>query len=191
MKRSSILMMVGIVALAGTARAELDACPGQDVSIAGDSSMVLGPYDTSTATDDVLSYGGNCTHLNVGGRDHIFHVVPEASGTLSLRTGFDAAQGDEAFCNEGTCWSDFMCPPGCWTKILYVRSTCSASTPAEAAVTEIACNWDPTFTKYVTADLSIQVTAGADYFVVVDAPNNNANGFAAGPYYLEASLTTP
>jgi hypothetical protein len=155
----------------------LEACPGFPVAIAAGEDKLIGQFDTYNAHDD---YNGACNH-NYGGRDHVFQITPAASGTLYLDTGYDEV--GHAYCNNPTCWMGaWDCPAGCWNRVLYTRSTCAN------AATETACDHDRYLTKYVTADLSIPVTAGVPVFAFVDSLSDNEFGFCAGPYYLHARL---
>ncbi len=135
---------------------------------------MIGPNDTTNAVDN---YAGSCFAGNLGGRDQVYDFVPTTSGTLTLQTGLDPAMSDVPYCDEGTCQTNFVCPAGCWTKVIYVRTSCADS------ATEVACNWDETY-KNLTAIVAIPVTAGMHYYVFVDSTDASD----AGPYYLNAKL---
>ncbi|MEJ7734715.1 MAG: hypothetical protein WKG00_36665 [Polyangiaceae bacterium] len=159
--------------------ASLQTCPGYEVAIAGDQSLVLGPFNNGTYNDDQV---GSCAG-DVGGRDNVFQFAPSESGLMTVVLGNDAANG-QPWCD--TCGNDACTDgDGCWAFTLYAREgACDGG-----SAVELDCAFDPTFVEK-TATVEFPVTGGSTYWVIVDSTYDGP--FTAGPYYLEASLdTTP
>lgn len=113
---------------------------------------------------------GSCQFFGEnGGKDEVFAVVPEVSGTLTVATAVD-------FDNLPVC-NTFL-EPECWYSFLYVRGSDCLSGP------ELACNGINVNTG--VNELALDVTAGETYHVFVDGLNDTYLG--EGPYTLRFNL---
>lgn len=118
-------------------------------------------------TDD---YIGSCA-WETGGLDQVFEIVPTATGTLTVRVGFDGN-------GVAVCQPPNYDQAGCIDHTLFVReTTCSDGT-------EIACQQSNA--EDLTNSLSIPVVADAHYFVFVDGYNGEY--YSSGIYNLELTL---
>jgi cysteine-rich repeat protein len=144
-----------------------DVCPGETYSL-GDRGHVLHGYTTGF-TDD---YTGSCS-LRTGGRDRVYHVIPERDGIMTVEIGREID-------GVSTCQVDPM-GAACWDRVLYVRRSCASEDGAD----ELACSdhlEDGTAPERVT----LEVTAGTSYWVIVDGFDEAF--YSWGPYRLEMSL---
>lgn len=154
---------------------DLEKCPGSDVTLQPGVPLKIGPNNNTNYADN---YKGTCPGLDNGGRDHVYRVEPQASGTMTVQVGIDPQTG-APYC-DACVGND--CPPGCWTSALYVRKGACEG----AGSTEVACAFDPTFTN-LAPKVTVPVNAFESYWVFVDA--NWGGDFSSGPYYLDISLS--
>lgn len=104
------------------------------------------------------------------GPENVFHVVPQADGTLHARIGYDDA--GNVVCSAS----------GCGDFILYVRQgSCEPADPADPGQQTACADWDP----QEILDVEMPVTAGSDYWVFVDGLDDT---YGIGDYYLELWL---
>jgi hypothetical protein len=128
-------------------------------------------YTTVGAIDD----GQGSCQGEPGGPDHIFRVVPSASGTLTATLGND-------FEGEPACPAEFggEIPPSCYDRAIHIRRVCADVS------TEVACA-DNAADSFATEIATTAVTAGEEYYVFVDG--YNAEYYSMGQYVLRLGLT--
>jgi len=161
----------------------LDTCAGADtaaVLISSGQTVLLpsaAPLRTTLgATDDGK---GSCM-TGAGAGDHIYRIVPQQSGTLTLVLGED-------FAGQDICAVIQDCDQinGCWDRALHVREGACAD-----ATAEVACTDSPDGNPGAVEQLNVTVQAGTPYYVVVDGydadPSSCGNG---GSYVLRAQLS--
>ncbi len=120
-----------------------DTCPGADLAVdAGTTTF----SDTLAGTSNDYDGNGHCIPGGGGGADLVYHVVPTASGTLSMTV---------------TPSSSFS------VYVYYTTGTCS---PASTS----ACKSGVNTGNPVTITLS--VTQGQSYYVVIDSYSGSSGG---------------
>ena len=84
------------------APASLDQCDGEQFALALGAENALSLTGTNTGYAD--DYAGSCS-WEIGGRDRVFHIVPQSSGTMTARVG-DDAYGNSACVglSSKACW---------------------------------------------------------------------------------------
>ncbi len=152
-----------------SAPASLDQCDGDQYALSAGALNALSLSGTNTGyTDD---YSGSCS-WDVGGRDRVFHIVPQSSGTMTARVGDDAF-GNSACVTQSS--------KSCWDHVLYIRKgSCASTDPLD----ELGCSDSNDWTA--TEQVSAEVTAGADYWVIVDG--YDAAGYSFGDFIIEVAL---
>jgi cysteine-rich repeat protein len=159
------------------------ACPGLgpvEVKMSADPLnphiQRLGPFyngtggnvQTNATTEDLYVCGWAAQ-----GPENVFHVVPESSGTLFARIGYD---------DNGAVICDL--DPSCGDFILYMRQTsCDAQVP-EDPLQQLACvDFDDGFQEILV--IQAPVTGGSDYWVFVDGLDTT---YGLGLFHLELWL---
>lgn len=133
------------------------------------------PFQNSLGATD--SGKGTCMPGN-GAPDHIYRVIPQADGMMTLVLG-------ENFQGQDICAIEMDCDQaaGCWDRALHVREG-----DCEDQAAEVACADDGADPAAVEA-LNVPVTAGLEYFIFVDGydadPMACGNG---GAYMLRIQL---
>ena len=151
------------------APASLDQCDGEQHALGAGAQNELSLTGTNTGYKD--DYSGSCS-WEVGGRDRVFHIVPQSSGTMTARVG------DDAFGNSA-CVA--MSSKACWDHVVYIRKgSCASIDPLDELDCADSNDW--TATEEVTAE----VTAGADYWVIVDG--YDASAYSFGDFILKVTL---
>jgi hypothetical protein len=158
-------------------------CPGFGpvaVALSADPSSPtitrLGPYNNGSGASvemNALTPDPDVCGWQAEGPEHVFHVLPQANGTLHARVGYDAQGG--VICATGPLCGDF---------ILYVRQdTCAQTDPPDPGQ-QLACvDWDPGLLEIL--EMQWPASAGTDYWVFVDGLDST---WGIGPYYLELWL---
>ena len=138
--------------------------------------------------DDHTWPNGACSIDDAGGSpDQVYAFVPQISGTMQMRVGFDPTD------TLSECSID---PNGahCWDRMIYARHLAGQSGQAVCAniANHMACA-GPTPAPDFANDLTISVTAGETYYFFIDSfwdgnvpPQNFA--LVSGPYYLHVYL---
>jgi hypothetical protein len=125
----------------------------------------------------------------------VYHLIPSATGTMTIRLGFDLAG------TTAECVVDGAALP-CWDRVLHVRHTLGANGPAICASTDdisnanpalwippanqIACDYFGAAPGY-TQQVSFPVIDGEHYYVFVGGFYVNPT-YMHGPYYLHVDL---
>lgn len=165
------------------ASTDATACPGAgpfSVGLSADPENPtitrLGPYHTGTGghsetnatTEDPWVCGWKAT-----GPENMFHVVPEESGTLFARIGYD--DNGAVICDLDPMCADF---------ILYMRQGSCESDPSADPPQQLACaDFDDENQEILV--ISAPVTAGSDYWVFVDGLDDT---WGLGTFHLEMWL---
>jgi hypothetical protein len=136
----------------------------------------LGPHNNGSGAhaqmNDETADPAVCGWQAVG-PENVFHVVPQAGGTLHARIGYD--DGGLVMCDTNPLCGDF---------IMYVRQgTCAPADPPDAGQQMACVDSDPGFQEIL--ETQVAVTAGGDYWVFVDGLDDT---WGIGPYYLELWL---
>lgn len=166
---------------------ELDTCEGATLGEAieiGSTEILHVPGTAQMATTVGANDSGTGTCMLqpdgwfVAAPDHVRRVRPTVDGTLKLTVGlgFD----DEPLCGVEEP-STFPYPVGCYDRALHVRTSCEA----EAVSTEVGCS-DDAESWWKPEEITMQVTAGTDYFVFVDGYHDDEYG--AGAYVLRLEM---
>jgi hypothetical protein len=148
--------------------ASADVCNGTPVSVPLGTITLLASSGNSTIgyTDN---YAGTCTPA-VGGRDRVYQLTPQASGTMTVKLGA-GTDGVTPICSVD------LLDPGCWDGALYARSTCTD------ALTQLACS-DRGAVQIET--ITFPVIAATPYWVFVDGYDNQY--YSSGPFNLVITL---
>jgi len=171
------------------ADASVDTCdgavagPGIAISV-GDVLHVPGDGSFETTLGATDSGTGSCSLQPDGDSifaapDHVYRVVPSASGTLTATIGL--GPDDVAMCGAAESLEpDYPYPYGCYDRALHVREGVCNDVGAEVACSDNPSAW------WSREEVSFAVTAGQDYFVFVDGWNDDE--FGVGPYVLRLEL---
>lgn len=138
---------------AGPPGSPVDSCPGKPTAITPGAELVI-EGDTTGAKADFKGKTGACASGD-GGADHVYHLQPTGSGSLSIKV-----QGDLGM-----------------DALFYLRSSCADE------ATQVACA--PPLGASKLVQLTTNVVAGQDYYLVVDGASGSA-----GKYKLTTKLTT-
>lgn len=133
--------------------AAADACPGKPTAITAGTELVI-DGDTTGAKSDFKGKAGACA-AGDGGPDHVYHLQPTGSGSLSIKV-----QGDLNM-----------------NALFYLRTSCADE------ASQVACA--PPLGASKLVQLTANVTAGQDYYLVIDGASASA-----GKYKLTTKLTT-
>ncbi|MBN4059023.1 DUF4215 domain-containing protein [Endomicrobium sp. AH-315-J14] len=151
-----------------------DVCPGDPTDIITLSNYekkivpMNATYNSTGANDD---YEGLCMPLDaVKGKDNVHWVFVQKTGTLTVTVGLDSA-GNQP-CENGA--DD----PGCWDRILYVRSDCLD------ANSELGCSEGTDAGDIETVKFPVE--SGKSYWVIVDGSQDHQ--YAYGQYNLTFEL---
>jgi cysteine-rich repeat protein len=127
-----------------------DACDGDLVNLRTDAIQMVAGH-TMGYVDD---YQGSCVYEG-GAPDRVWRVRPASDGTMVVSVGNDA--GSNPYCADEN-------HPQCWDRALYVRSAgnCSSSEIGDELACSDGMDWSD------TEQVTIQVTANTDYFVILD-----------------------
>jgi hypothetical protein len=147
-----------------------DRCPGEPLALTA-SGLKLGPEQGQSNMNMIDDYSGSC-HQATGGKDRVYAITPDASGTMTITVGL-ADDGMSPACEAE--------PQGsmCWDAVLYVRSSCEDAAPAA----ELDCS-DIGGTDVEI--VSVPVTAGTPYYLFVDGYDGEL--YSYGVYNLEIQL---
>ena len=130
---------------AGPPGSPVDACPGKPTAVTPGASIVI-DGDTTGAKSDVKGKLGACA-AGDGGPDHVYHLQPTGSGSLSIQV-----QG-----------------AGALNPLIYIRSTCADEE------SQLACA--PPLGAGKLVQVQTNVIAGHDYFLVVDGASASAGKY--------------
>lgn len=109
-----------------------------------------------------------CATLGAMGPDRVYQLIPEISGMMTVKIGYDV-DGVTPSCDQDPE------SPSCFDRILYVRTTCGDST------SEIAC---ANTAAYSPESITFPVTELMQYYVFVDG----ASAASFGTYTLSVTL---
>lgn len=129
---------------AGPPGSPVDACPGKPTSISPGAATVI-DGDTTGAKDDAKGTG-SCSGGS-GGADHVYHLQPTGSGSLSIKL-----QAEGAF-----------------NPTIYLRSTCADE------ASQAGCA--PPLGAAKLVQLNTNVVSGKDYYLVVDGASASAGKY--------------
>lgn len=130
---------------AGPPGSAVDACPGKPTAVSAGPDLVI-DGDTTGATSDLKGKVGACA-AGDGGPDHVYHLQPTGSGSLTIKVKAEGAMNP----------------------LIYLRSTCAD----EASQTACA----PPIGPAGLVQLQANVVAGHDYFLVVDGASGSAGKY--------------
>jgi cysteine-rich repeat protein len=140
---------------------------------------VQGPFNNGTGArlqENFITADPNICGWPATGPEHVFHVQPQANGTLHARIGHDAV--GNPICTAANNWAN------CADYILYMRSSQCAPLSPQDASQQLACqDFDPNGQEVL--EISSPVTAATDYWVFVDGLDDQ---WGIGTYYLETWL---
>lgn len=148
---------------------------------------------SGTTLGNAATYAFNDTtcgvaHSPPGAPDRVFEFVPQVTGDLRLRLGWDETNMGEPYCNQPP---DFYDNVECLESVLHVRHAAGQSGPAVCSnvANQIVC--EGTQTTFLTNDVTFPVTANESYYVFIDSYYDGAGfpNFVAGPYDLNVELT--
>lgn len=143
-----------------------------NASDSGTGSCMLVP---DSADPDFPTYPSN---------DHVYRVTPSASGTLTVKLGYD--NNGVLYCGaDESVEPSYPYPVGCYDRSLHVREGACEDIGAEIACAESQVSW------WAPEVLSFSVTAGSDYYVFVDGWLNFGPGEESvdvGEYVLDIDL---
>lgn len=129
---------------AGPPGSPVDACPGKPTSVAAGPDIVI-DGDTTGTKDDAKGTG-SCSGGG-GGADHVYHLQPTGTGSLSIKV-----QAEGAF-----------------NPTIYIRSDCATET-AQAGCA-------PPLGPAKLVQLQTSVVSGRDYYLFVDGASGSAGKY--------------
>lgn len=130
---------------AGPPGSPVDACPGKATAITAGAEIIL-EGDTTGAKDDAKGKLGACA-AGAGGPDHVYHLQPTGSGSLSIKVQAE----------------------GALNPTVYVRSKCVDEESQSACAPPLGAG------KLVQQQ--INVTPNGEYYLVVDGASGSAGKY--------------
>jgi hypothetical protein len=159
------------------APASQDVCNGQMLAVPVGTTilpMTMGMSTYGFKDDYITTKCQSGTNgAQVGGKDRVFQLVPAASGTITVKVGYDV-DGTTDFCVAN------MFDPRCWISSLYARSTCAD------ANTELACSVGVNGGNIKANSISFPVVANTPYWVFVDGYDTMS--YSYGPFNFIVQL---
>ncbi len=139
--------------------------------------LLLAPSAAQFATTLGASDSGTppCVSDGTPSPDHVAKIVPLVDGTLTATVGIDALFQDVCEMNG------FVCGGGCFDLAIWATTDGCAS-----AGNPVGCSADPE-DAHSTETISFPVTAGQEYFVIVDG-HQEPLGCSSGSYLLALEL---
>jgi cysteine-rich repeat protein len=175
-----------------------DDCSGYLVKLKPNQPQVLEGNTTQFKHDYKPYYDGtaqSCSYdpefdgfpIPAGaGKDTVYHLIPEANGTVTAKIGYDLSGNIDVCAESGTFH------PQCWDRLLYVvgPGTATDPIPLEAECNALfaakkfplACSDKGAFTPEV---ISFPVEATKNYFLAVDSYHDDPNGFGSFIVHVE------
>jgi cysteine-rich repeat protein len=143
----------------------VDSCPGKSTAVQGGVAITLSG-DTTNATEDHKGRAGACA-VGLGGKDHVYHLIPTGSGSLDVKVQGEADAGLDP--------------------VAYLRTTCDDED------SQVSCG---PVTPAKLASFKVNVVTGRDYFLFVDGASSTSGKYSAtlklttGPFCGDGKVDT-
>lgn len=154
------------------------ACPGGLITIGKGDSFQLGPYNNGSGMhNETNTVTADCASAAVGPED-VFHITPTGDGTLTAQIGHDET-GTTLYCDTF--------PNDCGDFVMYLRKNmCDSADAADQLLcSDYTDNPNSPFGFDELLTITVPVTAGTDYWLVVDGLDDT---YGIGGYYLQIQL---
>jgi len=153
-------------------------CPGGLITIGKGDSFQLGPYNNGSGQhNEANTVTADCVSAAVGPED-VFHITPTGDGTLTAQIGHDET-GTALYCDTF--------PNDCGDFVMYLRKNmCDSADAADQLLcSDFTDNPNSPFGFDELLTITVPVTAGTDYWLVVDGLDDT---YGIGGYYLQIQL---
>lgn len=147
-----------------------DECPGEPAVLVGNpASLTLSANTVGNSDDYAPTPGGSCGNIAPGGRDRVYRVTPDSSGTLTATVGLGPN------CTGNVCETQGGFDPGCWDYVLWATGPSEAAPYPECGDNSLQLGCSDSNALGPEA-LSFPVEGGKSYFIVVDGYGDYSSG---------------